>query len=1237
MRKNTTISVVVPVYNEIGNLAAFHKSLVLALDTAAKPYEIIYVDDHSTDGTYEWLKRRQKLAPKNALTHTDNSLKTIKAVHVLQKQGKKGKAYSLVEGFAVAKGSVFVMIDGDMQYPPKAIPFMIDELTSKEVDIVVAKRKNYKDTSVRKFLSSGFQNVFGKVLFGLSTDIQSGLKVFSRQAYKTVAFTPSSPWTFDLEFLHRATSAGYKIKNINITFAERLSGTSKIDVAKTVKEIGVNALNVRLKNKKHFAIPSEHSQSMTGAGIGYSKKKYITHTTLPFKLSAAETFSVGQKIFIWSLLGLIISGLIKTPLTTLQFMVGFLSILYFLDTVFNFAVTMRSLKKREEVRVTEAETALLDDKNLPVYTILCPLYREAHVVPQFVKAITNLAWPKDKLDVMLLLEEDDVETIKEINKMELPSFIRVVVVPDSQPKTKPKACNYGLAFARGEYLVIYDAEDIPDPLQLKKAYIGFTKVPESVKCLQAKLNFYNARQNFLTRFFTAEYSLWFDLTLTGLQSFQSTLPLGGTSNHFKTANLRDLHGWDPFNVTEDADLGIRLFQKGYRTEILDSTTLEEATSKTKTWIKQRSRWIKGYMQTYLVHMRNINSFIKEKGLLHFLIFQLTVGGKILFVLLNPIMWLTTLIYFSLYFYTAPFIEAVFAPPLSYLAVFSLVFGNFLFLYNYMIGIGKRDQWDLMKYVFMIPYYWALMSIAAGYALFQLIFKPHYWEKTAHGFHLARPSFRANVSESRNLTPQTVKVNQRNEIPPLPLVGRDDKVIVAKPTLLSTIFGVLLIQIPFAVYFNDNVTGLVSALGFLSLIDTVALFALFFKKDYFKVIGNNIASIASLFSNDKKEKAWRNKQLRILIFNWRDTKHVFGGGAEVYIHELAKEWVKDGNKVTIFCGNDNRNPSNETINGINIIRRGGTYTVYFFAAVYYLFKLRRNHDIIIDCENGIPFFTPLYSRKPIVLLIHHIHQDVFRDFLKFPLKQIAGMLEGKLMPLLYWNKRVVTVSESSKKEIASLGFIKQENIDIIYNGVTEGKKDAYQKTLYPSFSYLGRLKDYKNVDIAIKAFAEVVKQHPTAKLVIAGQGEHFNELYTLTGNYGLHNNVEFLGRISEAQKAKLLAQSWAMLQPSQMEGWGISVIEANAHGTPVIASNVNGLKDSVKDSQTGLLVEVRNVQGFAAAMNSLIENNAYRFQLSQNALEWSTYFRWERSAESFYKVIGKSVSQGMFKPNIRYSV
>src|SRR3989338_8862120 len=238
-----------------------------------------------------------------------------------------------------------------------------------------------------------------------------------------------------------------------------------------------------------------------------------------------------------------------------------------------------------------------------------------------------------------------------------------------------------------------DAEDRPEPDQLLKAYLAFQKLPKETVCLQAKLNYFNPHQNLLTRFFTAEYSLWFDIVLTGLQSIGTTIHLGGTSNHFKTQVLRDLEGWDPFNVTEDCDLGIRLFKFGLKTAVIDSITLEEANSNFKNWIRQRSRWIKGYMQTYLVHMRNPIGFIRTNGL-HAFIFQLVVGGKIASLFINPLLWAATISYFLLYNLVGPTIEILYPTLIFYIAVVSLVFGNFLYLYYYMIGCAQRAHWQL---------------------------------------------------------------------------------------------------------------------------------------------------------------------------------------------------------------------------------------------------------------------------------------------------------------------------------------------------------------------------------------------------------------------------------------------------------------------------------------------------------------------------------------------------------------
>ncbi len=414
--------------------------------------------------------------------------------------------------------------------------------------------------------------------------------------------------------------------------------------------------------------------------------------------------------------------------------VGLAAICTLLYAAFSFYrgyLIYRSLSHDLEIPVGDDELAALDDVDLPVYTVLVPLYREAAVLPALVAGLARLDYPPTKLDVKLLLEEDDMSTRGAVAAMQLPAFVHPVVVPAAHPRGKPKACNYGLIHARGEYVVIYDAEDVPEPDQLKKAVIGFRKVPADVVCLQAKLSYYNSDQNWLTRWFSIEYSMWFDLFLPGLDASGAPVPLGGTSNHFKVSYLLEIGAWDPFNVTEDADLGVRLFRRGWRTAVIESTTYEEATSEVYNWIRQRSRWVKGYVQTYLVHMRHPVQFCREVGLKAFLSFNIVVGGTFFGLLVNPILWCLTALWYSSH---AHLIRELFPAPIFYLGGLSLVLGNTAFVYLNVAGCLRPGMYDKVKFALLSPLYWALMSLAAWKGFIQLWFKPFYWEKTIHGLY-----------------------------------------------------------------------------------------------------------------------------------------------------------------------------------------------------------------------------------------------------------------------------------------------------------------------------------------------------------------------------------------------------------------------------------------------------------------------------------------------------------------------
>lgn len=492
----------------------------------------------------------------------------------------------------------------------------------------------------------------------------------------------------------------------------------------------------QLANNSIKRIAPLDSHSMQGAGIVAGYQEFITHTTLGVSKTAFVNLNFTQQALLGSLLALFVFRLFVNPFSTIVLTLAILSTVYFFDVVFNLYLMVKSLNATPDIKFTDQEILNLDESDLPIYTILCPLYKEAAVINKFVSSLDRLNWPKEKLDVIVLLEEDDPDTYNALAGRTLPAYIRTVIVPASLPRTKPKACNYGLSLAKGEYLVIFDAEDEPEPDQLKKAYLGFSKVSDKVICLQAKLSYYNPDQNLLTRFFTAEYSLWFDVILPGLQLMETIIPLGGTSNHFKTKALLALEGWDAFNVTEDADLGVRLFKEGFKTAIIDSTTYEEANSKLGNWVRQRSRWIKGYIQTYFVYMRDPVTFFRKNGM-HAWIFQLLMGGRIAFCFINPFLWVMTISYFAANSFSGPLIEALYPSHIFYLALVSLLFGNFIALYFYMIGCAKRSQWHLVKYLIFVPFYWLLISFASFIALWQFFKRPHYWEKTVHGLYSNR--------------------------------------------------------------------------------------------------------------------------------------------------------------------------------------------------------------------------------------------------------------------------------------------------------------------------------------------------------------------------------------------------------------------------------------------------------------------------------------------------------------------
>lgn len=451
-------------------------------------------------------------------------------------------------------------------------------------------------------------------------------------------------------------------------------------------------------------------------------------------LRSASIAVVGwQKAVVWSLLALLVVCAIWKPMPTAVALIGLCTLGYLLTMADRLLIFRQGLASRAIV-ITDEEARATPDADLPPYTILVPAYNEPEVVGDLIGAMAALEYPSDKLQVLLLLEADDDVTIAAARDCAESDAITIVLVPPAEPRTKPKACNYGLHFATGDIVTIFDAEDLPEPLQLRRVVTAFGRLPDDIACVQAKLVYHNGHQNLLTAWFTAEYALWFGYLLPGMMGSTSPIPLGGTSNHLRRDVLERIGAWDPFNVTEDADLGLRIASNGYHTAVIDSRTLEEANSDPINWIRQRSRWYKGYLQTWLVQIRRPVRLFRTIGFRSFVRFNLVLAGTPIIAVLNLGFWLITLVWFL---GQPAVVEDIFPMYIYFPALIALILGNAATLYMNLIALREDDRSDLLVAALTVPAFWVMMSVAAAKGCYQLIRNPSYWEKTFHGLS-ARP-------------------------------------------------------------------------------------------------------------------------------------------------------------------------------------------------------------------------------------------------------------------------------------------------------------------------------------------------------------------------------------------------------------------------------------------------------------------------------------------------------------------
>ncbi|MDW8270960.1 MAG: glycosyltransferase family 4 protein [Bacteroidota bacterium] len=365
-------------------------------------------------------------------------------------------------------------------------------------------------------------------------------------------------------------------------------------------------------------------------------------------------------------------------------------------------------------------------------------------------------------------------------------------------------------------------------------------------------------------------------------------------------------------------------------------------------------------------------------------------------------------------------------------------------------------------------------------------------------------------------------------------------------------------------------------------------------------------------------------MTILVINWQDKTNPLAGGAETHLHEIFSRIVRWGHHVILLCCHYPGAAREELLDdGIYVIRRGTRALFNFIVPIEYRrVRKRFRIDLVIDDINKIPFWTPLYVREPLLCISHHFFgESIFREV--DPLRGAYVYLSERLVPLVYRRQHFAVVSESTRAEFIEHGF-SSDQLSVIPNGIdhTAFPFAIGEKAPFPMVTYFGRIKRYKCPDHLLKAFVPVVNQLPDARLYFVGEGDYLPALKHLAQKLGIASHVVWTGRVSEREKISLLSQSWCVVNTSMKEGWGITVIESNACGTPVIAANVPGLRDAVSEGHSGLLYRFGDIEELSQKLLELLTNTTERHALSLGAVEWAQQFSWDRSAQQMLELCGQ---------------
>lgn len=706
------VSVIVPAAKDMHWLPGCFERVSHAFEGTEYEYEVIVIDDRSNDGSAEYVR----------------SMGGVMPVRFLVKRGAKGRASSIKEAADEARGSRIVLLDPDLVFERDEFLAMLRTLDT--VHVAVAERSKYPFFAYKVF-SRLYRWIFSHMLLSVHADVRSGLKMFRHTLLESLRFDPhfDPRLGFDALLLFHARSQGLAIESVRMAYTRPMfhHGVWDSVLSRTTLAMGIVTLGFSRSARALFPFlyppqPQEYFEAGFTNINDYlflapeqSAKGHLTREVY-FLIFYVFFIIIGYFWIIYALTEKNFAWLFFFHIAVIQF------------TLIVFKVYVVSITFRLPPQPPKALSDE-DKKNLPVISVILPVYKEKEVLPQLCQRMADMDYPPDKLDLIFIFESGDDETINAFTQMDKPAHFKGLVSPDVQPKTKPKALNVALRETKGEFLVIFDAETLPETDQFMKAMAAFTYSPH-LDYVHCRIDVYNANVNWLTKMYTAEFAFFYNFFLPGLATVKSPTPISGHSVYFRREQLIKVGGWDAYNLAEDCDIGIRMFRNGYKNaSVLDSASWEQSTTRLGDWIKQRTRWMQGFVQTSMVNLRFPALLWKDLGgLRNVFMFMFHVPGGVFLNGLNLVQWMMLVFWYAT---NDPIMQTIFTDVLLYLSVLSFFLANLMFTYFNLLGLYYRKYYSFVGLALLSPFYWLLLSYATLRSILRFFRQESTWDKTNH--------------------------------------------------------------------------------------------------------------------------------------------------------------------------------------------------------------------------------------------------------------------------------------------------------------------------------------------------------------------------------------------------------------------------------------------------------------------------------------------------------------------------